>query len=103
MRLFKARASNPASVSADSSGLRFGLPSALWRRPGVSVPDELTATTGTFVVVDANVTSADVAPGCTPEAPYALRRRSWSNHRNFGKNDSSVISHDTLSFGYTTF
>src|ERR1043166_9050776 len=95
-RFFSTRASNPASVSADSSGLRFGLPSAVWRRPGVSTPDGLTATTGWLSVVGEKMINADGAPGRTPEAQWARRRRSCSSHLSLGKNVSPDGSHDTL-------
>src|SRR5689334_16068328 len=99
MRLFNTRASKPPSNSAESSGLRFGLPRALARRPGESVPVELVAISGSFTVVGEKMTRADVAPGCTPDAPYALRSRSWFNQFIFGKNGSSLTSHERLNFG----
>jgi hypothetical protein len=46
-----------------------------------------------------NVWSDVVAPGCTPDAPYALRRRSWSSQLMCGKKFSSLMIHDALSFG----
>ena len=62
------------------------MPSALAMRPGVSVPVALPGVTVLIARVTAlNVWSDVVAPGCTPDAPYALRRRSWSSQLMCGK------------------
>src|SRR5213592_4400847 len=49
-----------------------------------------------------NVLSASLEPGCTPDLPYAERRRNWSSQLRLGKYDSSDAIHETLNFGYTT-
>ena len=43
--------------------------------------------------------AASVVPGCTPDAPYAVRRRSWLRKFGRGKNDSSEITHERAAFG----
>jgi hypothetical protein len=86
------RVSKPPSNSDARSGLRFGLPSALAVRPGVSMA--LTLTVGAEYV-----TSADVAPGCTPDAPNAPRRRNEFSPLTRGKKLSSDRIHERLAFG----
>ena len=43
--------------------------------------------------------AASVVPGWTPEAPIAARRRTLLIQLSLGKNGSSEITYDTLSFG----
>ena len=57
---------------------------------------------GTLTLAAENVTSAVVAPGCTPLAPNEVRSRSWSSHLILGKKFSSDTTHETLALGYTT-
>src|SRR4029077_11914283 len=98
--LLNRRDSKTDSNSADFSGRSAGLPSALAMRPGVSVPVALPGVTVLIARVTAlNVWSDVVAPGCTPDAPYALRRRSWSSQLKCGKKFSSLMIHEALSFG----
>ena len=54
---------------------------------------------GTFTVVEPTVWSDVVEPGCTPDAPYAARRRSEFRKLIFRKNDSSEITQEMLPFG----
>src|SRR5579862_487396 len=97
MRLLIARISNPASVSADVSGLRLGKASAFWIRPGISVPTPAGEATLTEVAeYDAR---AAVAPGSTPDSPHAVRRRSELSQLYLGKNDSSDTCHERLALG----
>ena len=50
-------------------------------------------------VVAENVRSASVDPGCTPDWPYAERRRNGLTKLHFGKNASSDMIHERLAFG----
>src|SRR5579872_899010 len=71
--------SNPPSNSAERSGLRSGLPGWLDVSPGWSTSAvELRPVRAT--VAGANRRRPWVAPGCTPLAPYALRRRNSLSH-----------------------
>src|SRR6476659_9294991 len=45
---------------------------------------------------------ASLGPGCTPDAPYADRRRSEFSHDICGKKPSSEMIHETLALGYHT-
>src|SRR5207249_10887973 len=45
---------------------------------------------------------ASVVPGWTPDAPMAPRSRTLLIQLHLGKNGSSEITYDTLSFGYQT-
>src|SRR5512146_1027797 len=92
--LLKTRVSNPVSHSADVSGLSLGLPIAEASRPVWSVTR--------FVVVVPNVRSAEVAPGCTPEAPYARRRCIELSASQWGNHASSETLYERLSLGYGT-
>ena len=65
----------------------------------MSVPVVARGVVAMFAVDALNVWSAAVAPGCTPDAPYALRRRSWFSQSNCGKKLSSEMIHETLAFG----
>src|ERR1051325_3225846 len=93
--LLRSCASKPVSSSEERSGLRLALPGWLAVRPGWStsaVP--LRAVRAT--VAGVKVTRPCVAPGCTPLAPYAARKRNWLSHEYCGKNDSSDAIHDRL-------
>src|ERR1044071_3582409 len=99
-RLLNTWLSKPPSYSYDRSGRRSAFPTRFAASAGVSMPDvEPFARLGMFWLPPVNVTSASVRPGCTPLAPYALRRRNEFRKLNFGKNDSSEISHEMLAFG----
>src|SRR5215813_12755559 len=97
-RLLNRFDSNPVSSSCERSGLRNGLPGFDARRPGVGVP-VFASLVVMPVVTGEYVASACVAPGCTPLAPNAVRRRTELIQSRFGKNDSSDSSHDALNFG----
>src|SRR5581483_3869871 len=84
------------------SGRRSGLPSARARRPGVSLPAAAPATAATLVVEAPNVCRETVPPGCTPDAPYAPRRRNWFSQLYFGNQFSSDMIHESDALGYTT-
>ena len=62
----------PSSISVERSGLRSRLPSVLNTTPVTSPLSPGRDRRGRVK----NCT-ASVVPGCTPEAPYAVRRRSW--------------------------
>ena len=53
----------------------------------------------TLAVVGRKKRIASVAPGCTPEAPTAPRRRTLLIQLHLGKNGSWEITYETLSFG----
>ena len=53
----------------------------------------------TLAVCDRKNRAASVVPGWTPEAPIAARRRTLLIQLSLGKNGSSEITYDTLSFG----
>src|SRR5215475_2344363 len=101
-RLLNRFVSNPVSSSCERSGLRNGLPGFDARRPDVGFP-----VFASFVVIPEvtaeYVARADVAPGCTPLTPNAVRKRNALIQSRFGKNDSSERSQDALSLGYFTF
>ena len=92
MRLSKAVMSKPSSSSVDRSGLSSRLPNVLKTTAGWSPASPR-------AVVDEKNWTASVVPGCTPEAPYALRRRNSLSQPICGKNDSSDGIHDTEAFG----
>src|SRR5512146_2027563 len=96
MRLPNNRESKPPSNSVDRSGLSSGFPSALNVSTGWSV----------FLMLAAPaeyVRAASFGPGCTPDAPYAARRRKLLiclNRKPLrGKKSSSDITHDRLPLG----
>src|ERR1043166_6953421 len=97
--LLNNRASKPFSHSLERSGLRLELPSAAAKRPGVSVPVAAVGTEPRLTVGALNVWRPVVDPGCTPEAPNALRRRSWLRKSKCGKKLSSEMIHERLAFG----
>ena len=95
MRLPNSRESNPPPTRRERSGLRLSLPIAL----NVSIGASVFLMLAEFAEY---VRSASFGPGCTPDAPFATRRRKLLIALKtlcFGKKSSSDITHDRLAFG----
>src|SRR5207248_5685234 len=95
--------SNPTSSSAERSGLRFALAGWFSTRLGVSVlvvaPRPAMAT-----AAGVKIDSASCEPGCTPLAPYAVRKRNelttdQSGANRFASIGSSERIQERLAFG----
>ena len=95
------RGSKPSlDLGTDVSGLRFGLPSAFARRPGVIAPAPEPGVPMLAVVAE-YARQAAVAPGCTPDCAVRAAQAKLIDEasRTSGRTTRPRQIHDTLTFG----
>jgi len=85
--------SAPPSNSVERSGSSLGLPTPPTVTPTASAPVASVTPTGSKNGM------ASVEPGWRPVRPQAARNLSDDKNDNWGKNDSSLSTHEPLSFG----